>query len=205
MNEYEYITTLAVKQENVTSTQLFISPALPLLSPVLLSIPLCLLHGIYLILKCWLRLPTPFSHCCTSWVLFTMSVSLLTGLCSCLHNYHLVDQLNTWHDAMHYCRKKYTDLATVHSSEDMKRLIAAAGSGYEGEVWIGLRDRQDWRWSLSNTGEPNWRFRKWKIGKPNNSRTRLQLCVSFHQGLWDDDFCTEPLSFVCYNKTNVGE
>ncbi|XP_056225866.1 macrophage mannose receptor 1-like [Seriola aureovittata] len=104
---------------------------------------------------------------------------------------------------MHYCRKKYTDLATVHSSEDMKRLIAAAGSGYEGEVWIGLRDRQDWRWSLSNTGEPNWRFRKWKIGKPNNSRTRLQLCVSFHQGLWDDDFCTEPLSFVCYNKTNV--
>uniref|UniRef100_A0A3B4UP63 C-type lectin domain-containing protein n=1 Tax=Seriola dumerili TaxID=41447 RepID=A0A3B4UP63_SERDU len=128
MNEYEYITTLAVKQENVTSTQLFISPALPLL-------------------------PTPFSHCCTSWVLFTMSVSLLTGLCSCLHNYHLVDQLNTWHDAVLYCRKKYTDLATVHGKEDMKRLIAAAGSGYEGEVWIGLHDRWDWRWSLSNTGD----------------------------------------------------
>ncbi|XP_071315937.1 macrophage mannose receptor 1-like isoform X2 [Trachinotus anak] len=133
-----------------------------------------------------------------------LSTLLLSGLCSCLHHYYFIDQPMTWGEARGYCRKKYTDLATVDNMEDMERLIAAAGSGYEGTVWIGLHDKFSWRWSMFENGIPgenNWGFRRWKKGEPNTSRIK-QLCVAVQEGVWDDYLCTQALSFVCYNNTN---
>ncbi|XP_041820507.1 macrophage mannose receptor 1-like isoform X2 [Chelmon rostratus] len=131
-------------------------------------------------------------------------VLLLSGLCSCLHRYHLIEELKTWWEAQQYCREKYKDLATIDNMEDMAQLIAAAGS-YEGEVWIGLHDRPlSWTWSLQDSsfyGDTGRIFRMWSDGSPHTMENIQWLCVAFQEGVWKDHNCHEKYPFVCYNKT----
>ncbi|XP_047444959.1 C-type mannose receptor 2-like [Mugil cephalus] len=83
------------------------------------------------------------------------SLLLVMGQCyfiSCqLYQYHYVEDTKNWTEAQEYCRKKYTDLATVSNMTDMKRLIKES-TGNQTEAWIGLNNRADvnrtWHWSL---------------------------------------------------------
>ncbi|XP_040887727.1 lymphocyte antigen 75-like [Toxotes jaculatrix] len=137
---------------------------------------------------------------------FALCILLLSGLCSCLHHYHFIAEPKTWDEAQEYCRKKYTDLATVDNMTDMEQLIAAAGPGYEGKVWIGLRDfHLSWGWSMYNGSlyrGNDWNFRKWSPGEPNDIR-RGELCVVIRQGVWYDYQCNMPFPFVCYDMKNI--
>lgn len=142
--------------------------------------------------------------------LLTMTnVSLPAGLCSCLKHYYLIDEPKTWHEALDYCKEKYNNLAIVNNVEDMERLIAAAGSSYEGRVWIGLYDQSEkWIWALNDWslyGHNDWNFRNWRSGEPNDMRTHRLMCVVSRDGFWYDATCDQQFAFVCYNKTNSGE
>ncbi|KAG7496573.1 hypothetical protein JOB18_021353 [Solea senegalensis] len=101
----------------------------------------------------------------------------------------------------------YKDLAFAGNAEDMKRLIAAAGSGYQGDVWIGLKDRfYNWWWS---TPFPNpyindsTSVRLWAKNQPNNKRWDKSLCVTFMNGFWYDVNCSATFSSVCHNNSNT--
>ncbi|XP_060888006.1 L-selectin-like [Labrus mixtus] len=68
----------------------------------------------------------------------------------------------------------------------MKRLIAAVGSGYEGNVWIGLHDPHwDWKWLLSDKSfygnESN--FRKWNTN-PSSNATQGFVLINQELSWW---------------------
>ncbi|XP_051257811.1 macrophage mannose receptor 1-like [Dicentrarchus labrax] len=137
-----------------------------------------------------------------------LCILLLSGMCSCLHNYYLIDEPKTWLEARQYCKENYTDLATIDNMEDMERLISAAGSGYEGKVWIGLTDKPfSWGWSLSESGfygQGEKNFRKWNNGEPDNMKKQKWLCTVLKNSVWNDCFCEDVFTFVCYDKNGSG-
>uniref|UniRef100_A0A3Q3GDS5 C-type lectin domain-containing protein n=1 Tax=Labrus bergylta TaxID=56723 RepID=A0A3Q3GDS5_9LABR len=137
----------------------------------------------------------------------SISVHWVKGLCSRLHNYHFIDEPKSWSDAGVYCREKFSNLATISNTDDMKRLIAAVGSGYEGNVWIGLRDKRwDWKWLLSDKSfygnESN--FKKWNTSQPDNTQRYGKLCAAVQQGTWYDYECEQEFAFVCYDNNMTG-
>uniref|UniRef100_A0A8C4E2I4 C-type lectin domain-containing protein n=2 Tax=Dicentrarchus labrax TaxID=13489 RepID=A0A8C4E2I4_DICLA len=130
-----------------------------------------------------------------------------------LREYHYVNMLMSWTEAQHYCREKYTDLATIESMDDISRLKPDFSYNY---AWIGLRDdpkswkesmgndSNSWRWSAtgqtSKTGYHNW-----NVGQPNGEWSHAN-CVSMGtNGKWYDTDCNSLWSFVCYDVTNQTE
>uniref|UniRef100_A0A3B1ILF6 C-type lectin domain-containing protein n=1 Tax=Astyanax mexicanus TaxID=7994 RepID=A0A3B1ILF6_ASTMX len=120
------------------------------------------------------------------------------------HRYHFVDQNKSWTEAQSYCRKTYTDLATINNMDEMKKLnktLMGKGGNY---VWIGL-DRGDngkWRWSLPDenfyhVGDTD---QNWNNGEPNNAGEK-EFCVAMKKqdGKWFDDNCEKRHTFVCFD------
>uniref|UniRef100_A0A8C6SUY6 C-type lectin domain-containing protein n=1 Tax=Neogobius melanostomus TaxID=47308 RepID=A0A8C6SUY6_9GOBI len=95
------------------------------------------------------------------------------------HVYHLINKTKSWSDAQQYCRKYYTDLATVNDMTDQERLKEAA----EGkQVWIGLYQMSDkqreWHWSQPGV-KYNKSDTKWKTGEPSDNGTKTSNPTHF--------------------------
>ncbi|XP_008277948.1 C-type lectin domain family 4 member K [Stegastes partitus] len=135
-----------------------------------------------------------------------MSPARRPGLCSCLRQYQLVDEPKTWGEAQQYCRERFIDLATVDNMEDVAQLIAAAGSGFSGKVWIGLYDNSSsWAWAMEDDGyygKNNELFLKWFPGEPNDARNMEHLCTSVKNGFLRDEPCSKMNQLVCYDNSN---
>ncbi|XP_034384399.1 macrophage mannose receptor 1-like [Cyclopterus lumpus] len=115
-----------------------------------------------------------------------------------------------WTDAQQYCREKYSDLATLDSIDDVRRLPDVIGL-----TWIGLRDDpQSWKYSMGNDTN-SWRwsatggtgrtsrtgYQNWKASQPSGS-TESQLCIWMSSGgTWSDAGCETALYFLCYTQT----
>ncbi|XP_035813405.2 macrophage mannose receptor 1-like [Amphiprion ocellaris] len=119
-----------------------------------------------------------------------------------------------WTNAQNYCREKYTDLASIESTNHIKRLTTPY---LDTEIaWIGLRDDPDawksnmgnsinsWRWSVtrepSTTGYQNWVF-----ANPNNLFSAEYCVIMDIAGAWLDTRCGFLKFFVCYNETAESE
>ncbi|XP_053272581.1 macrophage mannose receptor 1 isoform X2 [Pleuronectes platessa] len=118
-----------------------------------------------------------------------------------LHQYHFVSDVMTWTEAQSYCREKYTDLATIENTEEMKKLKDTVfNAGHSSEVWIGLYSHIDWKWS-DGFNQSGAEYRRWYSGEPNNWEAN-QLCVNMrNDGRWSDIDCPEQIPFVCYRGT----
>uniref|UniRef100_A0A673B6W9 C-type lectin domain-containing protein n=1 Tax=Sphaeramia orbicularis TaxID=375764 RepID=A0A673B6W9_9TELE len=104
-----------------------------------------------------------------------------------LHQYHYVHELKTWTEAQSYCRRHYTDLATIENSSEVDQLINAVFVEDISEVWIGLFSEVDWRWSDGYTGNEsghtNWR----QLASEPNFLAADQFCVVFGMNVgWGD-------------------
>lgn len=111
----------------------------------------------------------------------------------------------TWIQAQNYCRKTYTDLATVHNAQDLAALGEVIGSS--SYVWFGLQpDTEAWKWSLENQDhydEGEAAFMMWNNGEPSYGISIYMAFVAMLQnGNWDDQLCGNLLPFYCYNKSN---
>ncbi|XP_071371374.1 macrophage mannose receptor 1-like [Centroberyx affinis] len=137
------------------------------------------------------------------WSLFLI---ILMGQCSSStcqpHVYHFIKEAKTWDEAQRYCRKKYTDLATIDNMEDMKRLIDSAGGGNSDAAWIGLKKTGDreWHWSLPGT-EYNKNETRWASDEPNDCEGRENCVWMKTNGSWIDIRCNDKAWFICYDGT----
>ncbi|XP_034067213.1 uncharacterized protein LOC117543203 [Gymnodraco acuticeps] len=60
-----------------------------------------------------------------------------------IREYHYVNLLMNWTSAQHYCREKYSDLATFESMDDIRKVYRPSQHQY---AWIGLSDDpQSWK------------------------------------------------------------
>ncbi|RVE60278.1 hypothetical protein OJAV_G00179240 [Oryzias javanicus] len=131
---------------------------------------------------------------------------IFAGLCCCfmtnqLLQYHVIDEMKSWHEAQEYCRKEHTDLATVISMADMDRLSQDLGNK---KVWIGLYreagSSRIWQWS-----HPEVQFNEsqsnWNGGEPND--VEIENCGTVRSSLkWVDLSCNEEKPFICYDERN---
>ncbi|KAF1385215.1 hypothetical protein PFLUV_G00105420 [Perca fluviatilis] len=134
---------------------------------------------------------------------WSLLVFIVMGQCSSiggqLYDYHFIGENKTWEEAQEYCRKNYTDLATVSNQTDMKRLLNSTTEKYPDGAWIGLQ--RDWRWSLPGV-EYNKSESNWSKTQPDNVDDQ-EICVRMNDGTWDDDSCSKPYRFICYDVRNI--
>ncbi|XP_053272579.1 macrophage mannose receptor 1 [Pleuronectes platessa] len=118
-----------------------------------------------------------------------------------LHQYHFVSDIMNWTEAQSYCREKYTDLATIENTEEIKKLKdTVLASGYTSRVWIGLYSHIDWKWS-DGFNQSGAEYRKWYYTEPNNWATIEHCVFQKNDGKFYDEKCDRALDFVCYNGT----
>uniref|UniRef100_A0AAR2LLC3 C-type lectin domain-containing protein n=1 Tax=Pygocentrus nattereri TaxID=42514 RepID=A0AAR2LLC3_PYGNA len=118
------------------------------------------------------------------------------------HQYHLVNESNTWTEAQSYCRQTYTDLATINSMNEMKKL-ADTLKGQSLRVWIGL-EKVTWQWSLQDgmVYREGQSYSNWNTGEPN-SKAEEETCVQMYSGSWNDEYCSHLCPFVCFEGKNL--
>ncbi|KAJ4931134.1 hypothetical protein JOQ06_025433 [Pogonophryne albipinna] len=126
-----------------------------------------------------------------------------------IREYHYVNLLMNWTSAQHYCREKYSDLATFESMDDIRRVNRPSQHQY---AWIGLSDDpQSWKgimgndansWRWSSTGETSKTgYQNWGTRQPNHYHPPRACVYGNAEGKWIDDTCHKELYFVCYDYT----
>ncbi|XP_017574019.1 macrophage mannose receptor 1-like [Pygocentrus nattereri] len=98
----------------------------------------------------------------------------------------------TWKEAQTLCRNKYTDLVSIHSLEEHKK-VADLMKNYSVEyMWIGLFS-DSWKWSDLN----NSSFRYWADSKPGQTDNCVSMALNDF-GRWYNEQCSQQHNFVCY-------
>ncbi|KAK7910395.1 hypothetical protein WMY93_015079 [Mugilogobius chulae] len=115
--------------------------------------------------------------------------------------YYFINESKSWSEAQMFCRKYYTDLATVNHMRDLERLRAAAGG--QTDVWTGLYQASDkladrkWLWS-----QPDVEYKletDWKIGEPTDGENE-NCAIIYRDGKWIDTGCEVlRVCFICHN------
>ncbi|XP_041799008.1 C-type mannose receptor 2-like [Chelmon rostratus] len=151
--------------------------------------------------------------CYATLILLLFGFSSGSGSLIPLREFYYVNLAVNWADAQHYCREKYTDLATIESMDDISRLKPDFSYTW---AWIGLKDDPEswkgdlgndsnsWRWST--TGETSKTgYQSWDVNEPNSKKANENCVLMANDGKWRDANCQFSLSFVCYTVTNQNE
>uniref|UniRef100_A0A3B1JXZ4 C-type lectin domain-containing protein n=1 Tax=Astyanax mexicanus TaxID=7994 RepID=A0A3B1JXZ4_ASTMX len=110
-----------------------------------------------------------------------------------LRKFILVKTLNTWRAAQTYCRQYYTDLATIHSEQELQRVWGLLTNS--DTVWIGLFFGL-WEWSDGKKTT----FQNWYSGQP-----WIGDCAAVSTkwiGYWFNTVCDDKIAFMCYKAPN---
>ncbi|XP_030002859.1 macrophage mannose receptor 1-like [Sphaeramia orbicularis] len=94
-----------------------------------------------------------------------------------------------WLQSQTYCRKHYTDLASIRDQQEKDRIFSVINSGIA--YWIGL-SRDSWKWS----DQSNFEFTAWRSTEPRNQQGNEFCGYASAQG-WGDTDCALELSFIC--------
>uniref|UniRef100_A0A3B4APP4 C-type lectin domain-containing protein n=1 Tax=Periophthalmus magnuspinnatus TaxID=409849 RepID=A0A3B4APP4_9GOBI len=101
---------------------------------------------------------------------------------TCALEFNFVNMNLSWTEAQQFCRETYTDLATVHNTEDLDQLVRP--DWYSGDAWIGL--------VYSAVTYLKWGYRGYY-------QTDGDMCLeSYPNGWWSEYYCSGIQCFVCY-------
>ncbi|ROJ30534.1 Macrophage mannose receptor 1 [Anabarilius grahami] len=109
------------------------------------------------------------------------------------NGYIMVQSNKTWSDAQSYCREYYTDLPSIHNSEENNQITNVLLAGHH--IWFGLF-LDSWEWS------DKWSrfFRNWAAGQPSQSSGCDCVCMSTTDyGEWAHESCDLKRPFICYS------
>lgn len=126
-------------------------------------------------------------------------------MCSHVQDYYLITRAKKWGEAQIYCRETYTDLATLDSLDDMKRLAnLAAASGIRKQIWIGLTHNgvASWMWSTTETQTSYGlaQYTNWaSFPDPSHHCGGMRV-----DGKWFSALCKTQLPFVCQSGKQDG-
>ncbi|XP_072314937.1 macrophage mannose receptor 1-like [Eucyclogobius newberryi] len=132
--------------------------------------------------------------------------------------YHFIKDPKTWDEAQTFCRKFYTDLATVKNMKELKELERLTEPDGGTDVWIGLHQTSDdaldpnrkWLWSQPevkyNEGEAKAEWDKGGDGEPDD-RDGAENCVAIGKSSnadnkWFDVKCDLTHYSLCYNESS---
>lgn len=122
---------------------------------------------------------------------------LLCGMAECqIRRYIYISEKMNWLSAQRYCREKYTDLATITTDAENRRLMNASSGVISSDSWIGLNRTAPGseRWQWSDGESPH--FFQWLTGQPNNFNG-IQNCVKVESEGWNDYECSASYPFYC--------
>lgn len=108
-----------------------------------------------------------------------------------------VNKTMIWSSAQRFCRKHYTDLATVRNDTENQKIRSFSNDFW---AWIGLFRSPNLHWSDGSS----ILFSTWdSVSNPIRS-TRICGTTSFQRsGRWRFRACKKRLQFVCYST--IGE
>ncbi|KAL1280944.1 hypothetical protein QQF64_015544 [Cirrhinus molitorella] len=97
----------------------------------------------------------------------------------------------TWSDAQNYCRQYYTDLPTIHNSQENDQVTMNISSAWH--TWFGLFV-DSWEWS----DQWDLRFRHWAADQPSMMTGACVGISATDSGKWSQQSCDLRQHFICY-------
>ncbi|XP_014835128.1 PREDICTED: C-type mannose receptor 2-like isoform X1 [Poecilia mexicana] len=104
----------------------------------------------------------------------------------------LVQSGMNWTEAQSFCRKQYSDLASIRNESENQQVQQLVPAGTK--VWTGLY-RDGWKWSAGSRSS----FSYWKSTEPNNSNGNEKCVLATFDALgkWEDWRCDVEKAFIC--------
>ncbi|XP_017338114.1 putative C-type lectin domain family 20 member A [Ictalurus punctatus] len=135
-------------------------------------------------------------------LLFTGVIHLVLSV---PRKYYLIQQGETWDNALAYCRANHDDLAVIESDDNMIDLQSEAQmQQFTSSAWIGMyNDINSWRWSLGY--EPVGSITMWALHweQPDNGMGD-EVCGGIDEWGWLDASCGLLLPSVCFDDRYSG-
>ncbi|XDV18886.1 hypothetical protein PO909_024484 [Leuciscus waleckii] len=122
----------------------------------------------------------------------------------CMEDFELVlvQQENTWEEALEYCRQNYIDLAGLSSDVIMKEAKEKSTPALTDDVWTGLRFiAGHWFWVNGN----NIAYTAWSMEEEPQCPAMDQRCGVYDRKkiAWKPADCEKRLNFLCVKKNKV--
>ncbi|XP_016521448.1 lectin-like isoform X1 [Poecilia formosa] len=97
-----------------------------------------------------------------------------------------------WTEAQSFCRKQYSDLASIRNESENQQVQQLVPAGTK--VWTGLY-RDGWKWSAGS----RFSFSYWKSTEPNNNNGNEKCVLATFDALgkWEDWRCDVEKAFIC--------
>lgn len=118
----------------------------------------------------------------------------LSGLSpSSTGKYIYVNKKVTWFNAVSYCKRHYTNLASVRNLKENQEIQKVVPN--DRRAWIGL-SRSTWIWWSDRS---KFSYTNWAHGHPLTGAGKCAASVfnQTYQGEWMENLCHEKLPFVC--------
>ncbi|XP_051575710.1 secretory phospholipase A2 receptor-like [Myxocyprinus asiaticus] len=114
----------------------------------------------------------------------------------------LVQQENTWEEALDYCRQHYIDLAIISAEMIMTEAKSTVTAAQTEDVWTGLRFLAGYWFWVNGT---DLHYTAWSVEGELQCPAMNQRCgiLNRDEKLWKSTDCDRRLNFLCVRRAHT--